>query len=163
MSPLVDAHVPRWPAIEKRPDQWRVPPNLRDYERERATFSWDQARRRLDGLPGGLGLNIAHEAVDRHTTAGAGGRIALRWISRTGERRDLTYADLRSASNRFANVLIRLGVRKGDVVATLSGRIPALYVAALGALKNRSVMRRCSRRLARPDRGAAAIAHAACW
>ena len=137
--PPADGPRPRWAAIEKRPDRWRVPPHLRDYERERATFSWDRARRRLDGLPGGSGLNIAHEAVDRHAAGPAGGRIALRWIGRAGQRRDLTYRDLRSASNRFANVLARLGVRKGDVVATLSGRIPALYVAALGALKNGSV------------------------
>ena len=90
---LLEGHRPRWTAIEKRPDRWRVPPNLRDYERTRATFSWDEARRRLDGLPGGRGLNIAHEAVDRHAAGPLGGRVALRWIGRTGERRDLTYAE----------------------------------------------------------------------
>jgi acetyl-CoA synthetase len=37
------------------------------------------------------------------------------------------------------NVLTRLGIAKGDVVATLAGRIPSLYVAALGTLKNGSV------------------------
>lgn len=35
-----------------------------DYDRAWAEFSWDEARRRLDGLPGGAGLNIAHEAVE---------------------------------------------------------------------------------------------------
>ena len=48
-------------------------PNMVDYERERASFTWDAARRALDGLPGGRGLNIAHEAVVRH--AGRAGRI----------------------------------------------------------------------------------------
>ena len=38
-------------------------PNLSDYERARAGFSWEAAREALDGLPGGHGLNIAHEAV----------------------------------------------------------------------------------------------------
>jgi acetyl-CoA synthetase len=113
-------------------------PNLRDYERARAEFSWEQARRHLDGLPGG-GLNVAHEAVDRHAGAQRGHRLALRWISRTGERRDFTYDDLRDATNRFANVLRQLGIGAGDVVATLAGRIPSLYIAALGTLKNRSV------------------------
>ena len=32
--------------------------------------SWAAARRQLDGLPGGRGLNIAHEAVDRHVLHG---------------------------------------------------------------------------------------------
>jgi acetyl-CoA synthetase len=126
------------PAIVKRAPAEGVAPNLRDYDQARAEFSWEKARRRLDGLPGG-GLNIAHEAVDRHTAGPNGNRLALRWISRAGARRDFTYADLRDATNRFANVLQQLGVGAGDVVATLAGRIPCLYIAALGTLKNRSV------------------------
>jgi acetyl-CoA synthetase len=41
-------------------------PNLYDYDVARADFSWSGARQELDGLPGGQGLNIAHEAVVRH-------------------------------------------------------------------------------------------------
>jgi acetyl-CoA synthetase len=126
------------PANIKRPRTGEAAPNLRDYDRARAEFSWDEARGRLQGLPGGSGLNIAHEAVDRQAALD-GRRLALRWLGRTGARRDFTYADLRGATNRFANVLQRLGVGAGDVVATLAGRIPGLYVAALGTLKNRSV------------------------
>jgi acetyl-CoA synthetase len=129
----------RWPAIVKRPPADGIAPNLRDYSRAWAEFSWAEARRRLNGLPGGAGLNIAHEAVDRHTAGLHGDRLALRWISRTGTRRDFTYDDLRAATSRFANVLRQLGVGAGDVVATLAGRIPSLYIAALGTLKNRSV------------------------
>jgi acetyl-CoA synthetase len=129
----------RWPAIVKRPPAGGVAPSLRDYGRAWAEFSWDEARHHLDGLPGGRGLNIAHEAVDRHTAGLHGNRLALRWISRTGARHDFTYDDLRGATNRFANVLTRLGVGAGDVVATLAGRIPCLYIAALGTLKNRGV------------------------
>jgi acetyl-CoA synthetase len=130
---------PPWRTIRKRPAGNGMAPNLRDYDRAREEFAWDEARRRLDGLPGGAGLNIAHEAVDRHTTGSQGTRLALRWISRTGVRRDFSYDDLRDATSRFANVLRRLGIGAGDVVATLAGRIPSLYIAALGALKNRSV------------------------
>jgi acetyl-CoA synthetase len=129
----------RWPPIVKSPTVERVVPNLRDYDRARAEFSWEKARQRLGGLPNGAGLNIAHEAVDRHATAAHGRRLALRWISRTGARRDFTYDDLRSGTSRFANLLRVLGVGAGDVVATLAGRIPGLYIAALGTLKNRSV------------------------
>ena len=73
---------------------WPVPPNLLDYQRARAEFSWEGARAALDGLPGGRGLNIAHEAVDRHAVGPRGRRVALRFLSREGGRRDLSYQDL---------------------------------------------------------------------
>jgi len=133
------AHAKLIGAIVKPPATSGETPNLQDYARERAEFSWAEARRRLDGLPDGRGLNIAHEAVDRHAAGPLAHQTALRWISRTGARRDFTYDDLRRATNRFANVLRQLGVGKGDVVATLAGRIPALYIAALGTLKTGSV------------------------
>jgi acetyl-CoA synthetase len=128
-----------WQVIAKSPTQWRVPPNLSDYARVCAEFSWDAARRQLDGLPGGLGLNIAHEAVDRHVGAGHGDRLALRWLGKRGGVEDYTYGDLARLSNRFANVLRGLGVGRGECVYLLTGRVPELYVSALGTLKNRSV------------------------
>jgi acetyl-CoA synthetase len=115
------------------------PPNLADYGSFRATFSWSDARRELDGLPGDQGLNIAYEAVDRHALGEHRTRLALRWISKKGTVVDYTYGDLLALTNRFANVLRGLGVGKGDPVFALSGRIPQLYIAALGTLKNRSV------------------------
>jgi acetyl-CoA synthetase len=92
----------------------------------------------LDGLPGG-GLNIAYEAIDRHVKAGRGGKLALRWIGRDDTVRDFTYAALGAAVNRFANVLAQRGIGKGDRVFSLLGRVPELYIAALGTLKNASV------------------------
>ncbi len=129
----------RWPAIAKPHGASTVVPNLVDYERTRAEFSWAQARADLDGLPNGRGLNIAHEAVDRHAAGDRRNRVALGWLSKDGTRRDFTYADLCDETSRFANVLKSLGVGKGDPVAVLAGRIPELYIAALGTLKNGSV------------------------
>jgi len=40
---------------------------------------WAAARRALDGLPGG-GLNIAHEALERHAREPRAGQVALRWL-----------------------------------------------------------------------------------
>jgi len=122
-------------AILKPRSGWRVPPNLTDYDQARAAFSWEAARRGLDGLPGGAGLNIAHEAVDRHASGPRATRVALRVLPRDGGARDFTYADLRRLTNRFANVLQRLGVGRGEVVASVAGRVPELYIAALGTLK----------------------------
>jgi acetyl-CoA synthetase len=126
-----------WERIHKRPEE-RAGAGLPDYEEYIKTFSWTRARALLDGLSDG-GLNIAHEAVDRHLRAGRGDRLALRWIGRDDRIRDYTYSALSAATNRFADVLARRGVTKGDRVFSLLGRIPELYFAALGTLKNGSV------------------------
>jgi acetyl-CoA synthetase len=125
--------------ILKQSSKWKVRPNLIDYERTCADFAWDASASELDGLPNGRGLNIAHEAVDRHAGGSRGSHLAIRWLGKKGEIRDFTYDDLRRLSNRVANVLAALGVGKGDRVFVLAGRIPELYIAALGTLKNRSV------------------------
>jgi acetyl-CoA synthetase len=125
--------------IKKDPDAWTVTPNLMDYPQTYARFTWDQTARELDGLPGNAGINIAHEAVDRHANGSKRDKLALRWLGKDGEIVDFTYGDLKQQTNCFANILRSFGVGKGDRVAVLSGRIPALYIAALGALKNASV------------------------
>ena len=117
-----------------KPASQRDKANMRDYQAEAASFTWDDARALLDGLPGG-GLNIAHEAVTRHVLHGHGDTVAIRWLSKTGERKDITYGELDTATNRFANVLRRLGIGRGERVFSLLGRVPALYVCALGTLK----------------------------
>ena len=126
-----------WPTIHKSPGV--VPPNLEDDREIWETFSWAEARRELDGLPGG-GLNIAHEAVSRHVLHGRGDHVALRWRGRRGDGVDITYEDLDEASNRFAAVLAHLGLGRGDLVALLLTRVPDLYAAVLGTLKNASVV-----------------------
>ncbi len=128
-----------WETIVKSLRDWRVVPNLQDYEQARRSFSWDEARRELEGLPGGHGLNIAHEAVDRHANGPLRDHLAIRWLGKKGETQDYTYAQLKALSNRFANVLQSLDIGKGDRVYVLAGRIPELYITAIGTLKNRSV------------------------
>ena len=126
-------------SIEKPRSSWRVTPNLVDYERACAEFSWEATARELDGLAARCGLNIAHECVDRHAKGQRATHLALRWLGKQGEVRNFTYVDLQRLSNRFANVIRGLGVRKGERVFALAGRIPELYIAALGTLKNGSV------------------------
>lgn len=116
-----------------------VLPNLRDYDQARASFSWESARREFDGLPNGRGLNIAHEAVDRHAAGPRREHVAIRWIGKAGATRDFTYGQLRDESNRFANVLNGLAVAPGDRVYVLAGRLPELYIAAIGTWKQRAV------------------------
>jgi acetyl-CoA synthetase len=128
-----------WASIKKSSERWAVQPNMLDYEHTCTTFSWEAVRRELDGLPGGQGLNIAHEAVDRYANGAQRDHVAIRWLGRDGTRRDFTYADAREQSNRFAYVLRHFDVGKGERVFSLAGRIPELYFAALGTWTNTSV------------------------
>ena len=129
--------------ISKTADDFRVRPNLLDYSAERRQFSWTAARNALSAPPGtqqGKRINIAHEAVDRHVAAGQAERQAFRFISRGSPERIVSYGELSRLTNRFANVLRNLGIGKGDRLFILSGRIPELYIAVLGSLKNGTVV-----------------------
>ncbi|MGN6719217.1 MAG: acetate--CoA ligase [Candidatus Binatia bacterium] len=125
--------------IKKNPKDFKVMPNLVDYPQTCAEFAWGKAEREISRLPGDHGLNIGYQCVDRHASSPRRDRLALRWISKSGETRDISYEGLRRLTNRFANVLRSLGIGKGDRVFVLAGRIPELYTAALGTLKNGSV------------------------
>lgn len=116
-----------------------VQPHWTDYESERRKDMWVLARSALQGLPAG-GLNMGFEAVDRHATGPLRDHVALRFVARDTPAQELSYVDLMRQTNRFANVLQRLGVGKGDRLFVLAGRIPELYVAVLGALKNGTVV-----------------------
>lgn len=111
--------------------------NLVDYNKTCADFSWSAARDQL--LGGGSTLNIADIAVDAPVRAGRGDKTALRWMAKDGERRDISYATLSENAARFASALETLGVKRGDVIFTLLGRAPALYITALGVWKRGAV------------------------
>jgi hypothetical protein len=135
----MEASVPtRWETIVKDVADLPVHPNLIDYAEARARFDWDSERRTLAGLPGGH-LNMAHEAVDRHAEGDRGQHDALRFVRADGTTRSLTYAELATATDRFASMLRSIGVRRGERVFSLLGRMPALYTAALGTLKHGAV------------------------
>jgi acetyl-CoA synthetase len=123
----------------EKPGSFTVLPNLGDYATARESFDWDQVSKYLDGLPGGR-INIAHEAIDRHARGPLEDHVALRWISRRGSVHDTTYGELAALTSRFASAIRSLGVGEGDRVFALANRIPELYVAALGTLKNGSVI-----------------------
>lgn len=85
-------------------------------------------------------LNICHNAVDRHVAAGKGDVRALIWeADAPGVVRTLTYNELHEQVQLFANVLKKLGVKKGDRVTIympmiLEGAIAMLACARIGAV-----------------------------
>lgn len=109
-----------------------------DYEKAINTFSWENIARELSGLPDKKGLNIAYEAIERHTDR-VKNTIAFRFIRKDRSFHDLTYGELQKQTSQFANVLQNLGVQKGERVFSFAGRIPELYITALGTLKYTAV------------------------
>ena len=91
-----------------------VTPNLVDYDAVRTPDFWERARASSTDCPAGGGLNIAHEAVDRHAGGAAGRAIgaALARQGRGGARPHLRRA-ARVRPTRFANVLDGARRRQG--------------------------------------------------
>lgn len=96
-----------------------------------ASFDWAQVHAALGWKPGEK-VSLGESIVDRHVDST---RTALVSIDRDGNERRLGYRELSEASNRFANLLRRLGVAKGDRVAGMMPRCPEVLVAIIGTLK----------------------------
>lgn len=109
--------------------------HLSDYETVRAGFRWERVARELAAYSGNAGLNIAHLAVDHHSTGALGDTVAIRFIRKDASQLEFTYSGLAKLTSRFANALRALGLKKGERVFSLTGRIPELYITALGSLK----------------------------
>ena len=80
-------------------------------------------------------LNVSVNCLDRHVEAGRGDRVAYHFEGEPGDTRTITYAELLSEVERFANVLKGLGVRRGDRVAVYMPMIPELPVAMLACTR----------------------------
>ena len=80
-------------------------------------------------------LNASVNCVDRHVRGPRRNKAAIIWEGEPGDRRTLTYFDLYRQVSQFANVLKRLGVRRGDRVALYLPLIPELAIAMLACAR----------------------------
>lgn len=111
--------------------------NIPNYKYARKHFDWQQFESTI--IQNKSAINMAYLAVDTHVEQGFGDQIAIRWLSKKAGTVDINYQSLCDQTNQFANVLKSLGIKKGDRIFGLAGRVPYLYVALLGSLKNGSV------------------------
>jgi acetyl-CoA synthetase len=80
-------------------------------------------------------INIAHNCLDRHLQTWRRNKAAIIWEGEPGEQRTLTYSQLHREVCRFANVLKRAGVEKGDRVALYMPLIPELAISMLACAR----------------------------
>ena len=122
------APIPKIPA-----DKMKVKPNLTSVAQLDPKFDWMTLEKEL-GLDEAKNYNLAYAAIDRHARSQPG-KMALIWEGKSGEQEQYTYGELARLTNKFANVLLGLGVKKGDRVFMFMERLPELYVAFFGGLK----------------------------
>ena len=79
--------------------------------------------------------NLCYNCVDRHALGGKKDKIAILWESEPGEVRRLTFGELHAEVQKFANVLKKLGLKKGDRAAIYMGMTPELPIALLACAR----------------------------
>jgi acetyl-CoA synthetase len=80
-------------------------------------------------------LNASYNCLDRHLASWRRNKAALIWEGDGGENRTYTYQQLHHEVCRFANVLRRKGIGKGDRVALYMPMIPELPIAMLACAR----------------------------
>ncbi|MCG6540691.1 AMP-binding protein [Pseudomonas sp. KSR10] len=101
---------------------------MRDYATAASEFDYHQTVSAI--LSGDLSaMNACVECCDRHADSD---KIALIWEGRDGQRAIWTFAQLKEAAARFANLLNSHGIGPGDTVAGLLPRTPELLITILG-------------------------------
>jgi acetyl-CoA synthetase len=80
-------------------------------------------------------LNISENCLDRHLTGPRRNKAAIIWEGEPGDRRTLTYQQLHQEVCRFANVLKRNKIKKGDRVIIYLPNIPEAAIAMLACAR----------------------------
>ncbi len=98
-------------------------------------LEWDFETARIRWFRGAK-VNASYNCLDRHVEQGRGDRVALIWEgNEPGESRSVTYAELLAEVQRFANVLKKHGVGKGDRVCVYLPMILELPVTLLACAR----------------------------
>ncbi len=106
--------------------------SLHWYQKWNKVLEWDPPRAKW--FVGGK-INISYNCIDRHIDTPRRNKAALIWEGEPGDRRTLTYWDLYVEVQKFANVLTKLGVRRGDRVAIYMPLIPEAAIAMLACTR----------------------------
>jgi len=124
--------------ISKNLAEFKVEPNLKNYEETYQSFKWEDIRPEIKYFEDGK-INAARVAIDKHMKTPARQKLALLWENEAGEVKKFTFEEIFELANKIANILKKLGVQKGDRVFLFLPRIPELYYSFLGILKTGAI------------------------
>jgi len=94
-------------------------------------------------------FNFGYDAVD--VFAADRSRLALLYVREDGTSERHTFWDFKQRSDRFANALAALGVRRGDPVLLMLPRVPEWQVAFIACLKLGALVIPCTATLRAKD------------
>ena len=109
---------------------------LSDWNFVKPAEGTDEAKVGCKWFDGGL-TNICYNCVDKHVADGYGGKIALAYEGNdtADPVKELTYSELLVEVQTFANVLKKLGVKKGDRVSLYLPMVLELPIAMLACAR----------------------------
>jgi len=109
-------------------------PTMPDLEEASRDFKWEDVKKEIECFEDGK-MNAAWNVIDVHANGERKNKIALYYEGDNGVVEKFTFGEMSELSNRFANVLKKLGVQRQDRVFYFLSRSPELYVSFLGTLK----------------------------
>ncbi|MBA3789822.1 MAG: AMP-binding protein [Actinomycetota bacterium] len=112
--------------------------NIGDYETTYREFLWETPER----------FNFGRDVVDKWASED---RPAMIWLGTNGDERRLSFGDFSRLSNRFAGAMRELGIRRGDRVMVLLGKVPEWHAILTGLLKLGAVAIPCAPQLRAGD------------
>jgi acetyl-CoA synthetase len=80
-------------------------------------------------------LNASYNCLDRHLADWRKNKAAIIWEGDDGSYRTFTYQQLYYEVNRFANVLKKKGIRRGDRVSIYLPMIPEIAISMLACAR----------------------------
>ncbi len=110
----------------------RMAEELHWFKRWDTVLEWDLPHAKW--FVGGK-TNVSYNCLDRHLQTWRRNKAAIIWEGEPGDQRTLTYQQLHTEVCRFANVLKRSGIERGDRVALYMPLIPELAIAMLACAR----------------------------
>ena len=108
--------------------------NITWYKRWDKVLEYDFRKPDIKWFIGGK-LNASYNCLDRHITTATRNKAAIIWEADDGSYKTYTYQQLYREVNRFANVLKKNGVSRGDRVSIYMPMIPELAIAMLACAR----------------------------
>ena len=96
-----------------------------DYKKEYDSWNWDIPEK----------YNAGYDCVDKHAEGRNKDKICLLWENEKGDTEKYTFSKMKDLSNKFGNILRKLGFKKGDRFLIRLPDIPAFQISFIGGLK----------------------------
>ncbi len=96
-----------------------------NYEKEFKKWKWNIPKT----------YNIGADVIDKHADSHNRNKVALYWENFEGISKKFTFWDMKNLTNKFGNILKKIGFKKGDRYLIRLPNIPEFHISFLGGIK----------------------------